>query len=193
MKDKKEDLEALRTELENGLRFLHTLGMQSKIDLIDLTTRVLAITEVLISSGHLDLRAYEQRRELIAKRETERMASANHVAVILQEAKDKYTLSDLPDLDCKSLHHLCRGRCCVMSFHLSRQDLDERIVQWEYGNPYHIRQRENGYCVHWVPDTYTCGIYEFRPAICRTYDCRNDDRIWKDFERRILADELKPD
>ena len=192
MKDNEKDLESLRAELEDGLRFLHTLGMQSKIDLIDLTTRVLAITELLISSGHLDLRAYEQRRELVARRETERMASANHVAVILQEAKDKYTLQDLPDIDCKSLYHLCRGRCCVLNFHLSHQDLQERIVKWEYGSPYQIRHGKDGYCVHWEPETFTCGIYEWRPTICRTYDCRKDERIWKDFERGILAEGSSP-
>lgn len=167
---------------------MHTLGMQSKMDLVDFTNRVLAITELLIASGHLDLRAYEQRRVLVAKREADRLEREGHVYVMLTDAPDKYALTNLPDLDCKLLHHLCKGCCCVMSFHLSRQDLDERIVQWEYGNPYHIRQGKNGFCVHWVPETHSCGIYESRPALCRTYDCRKDERIWKDFERGILAE-----
>jgi hypothetical protein len=32
-------------------------------------------------------------------------------------------------------------------------------------------------------------VYEHRPAICRTYDCRKDPRIWIDFEKRIPAPE----
>jgi hypothetical protein len=31
-------------------------------------------------------------------------------------------------------------------------------------------------------------VHGQRPEACRVYDCRNDKRIWKDFEKRILAD-----
>jgi hypothetical protein len=32
-------------------------------------------------------------------------------------------------------------------------------------------------------------VYANRPTICRTYDCRNDARIWADFD----AYEINPD
>jgi Fe-S-cluster containining protein len=36
-----------------------------------------------------------------------------------------------------------------------------------------------------------CSIYAQRPVPCRAYDCRNDKRIWADFERRIPSPELE--
>lgn len=30
-------------------------------------------------------------------------------------------------------------------------------------------------------------MYAARPAVCRSYDCRDDPRIWSDYARRIPA------
>jgi len=69
------------------------------------------------------------------------------------------------------------------------QDLDEGTVKWDYARPYMIRKKPNGYCIHHEASTGRCGVYEKRPGVCRTYDCRNDKRIWQDFEFRIPAAE----
>lgn len=177
-----------REELEQGLRFLHVLGMQSKVDLVALNTRVLALVEQLVAAGTLDLRAYEQRQQTVAEREAQRMNAEGHVRVVVGEEEDKYALKELPDIDCAARLPLCKARCCTLSFALSFQDLDEQVVRWNYRAPYQIRQREDGYCVHNDCATKTCQVYTQRPAVCRTYDCRSDARIWKDFEARIPAD-----
>lgn len=179
-----------RIELERALRFLHTLGMQSKIDLVDWLGRVLALIESLIANGTLDLRDFEARRTRVAKREGERMDREDHVHVALNDVPDKYALADLPQIDCAARVHLCRARCCALSFPLSVQDLDEHVVRWDYGRPYQIRQRADGYCVHNGAGDRFCGVYEHRPAVCRAYDCRADARIWKDFAAGIVADDL---
>ena len=175
-------------ELEEGLRFLHTLSMQSKMDLVGLNSRVLALIEQLVASGALDLRAFDERRKLVAEREAKRMTDEGHVRVLVDQTPDKYALADLPEIDCHARLHLCKARCCALSLALSFQDLNERVVQWDYARPYHIRQREDGYCVHNNCQTRGCEVYEHRPAVCRSYDCRNDARIWKDFANRIPAD-----
>jgi len=187
--DKQEStLDERRAEVEQGLRFLHTLGMQSKIDLVGLSSRLLALIEELVASGTLDLRAFEERHQTVAEREAERMTKEGHVQVIVDNTHDKYALTDLPQIDCQARLPLCQARCCTLGFALSFQDLDERVVQWEYGTPYHIKQRKDGYCVHNSCETRTCQIYDQRPAVCRTYDCRKDERIWRDFDKRIPAD-----
>ena len=175
-------------DLEDGLRFLHTLSMQSKMDLVGLNSRVLALIEQLVASGALDLRAFDERRKLVAEREAKRMTDEGHVRVLVDQTPDKYALADLPEIDCHARLHLCKARCCALSLALSFQDLNERVVQWDYARPYHIRQREDGYCVHNNCQTRGCEVYEHRPAVCRSYDCRSDARIWKDFANRIPAD-----
>jgi Fe-S-cluster containining protein len=53
-----------------------------------------------------------------------------------------------------------------------------------------IRHDSDGYCHHLERQTTCCGIYAQRPIVCRAYDCRNDKRIWADFERKIVSPEL---
>lgn len=171
-------------DIENALRFLHLVDMETKARVAELSATVNALVETLIGGGQVPLETYEKRKRLTMVREDERAAGEAGVAVA--NIPDKYALRDLPQIDCASLLPLCRARCCTMSFPLSVQDLDERVVRWNYGSPYNIARREDGYCVHHEPGR-GCGVYPHRPGVCRTYDCRRDRRIWIDFEKRIPA------
>jgi hypothetical protein len=93
---------------------------------------------------------------------------------------------------CAELIPLCGGRCCGFDLWLSSQDLDEGVVAWERGQPYRIRRGDDGRCVHQCGDG-GCGVYQHRPATCRTYDCRNDPRVWIDYEARVPAPLGVPD
>lgn len=96
---------------------------------------------------------------------------------------DKYALHDLPRIDCEARLSLCQARCCTLSFALSRQDVLEGLLRWDKRLPYRIARADNGYCVH--NQRCVCEVYAQRPAPCRSYDCRQDPRIWIDFEQRI--------
>ena len=99
---------------------------------------------------------------------------------------DKYTLSDQPILDCDARKHLCKQKCCTLIFALTEQDIREGIVKWDPVKPYRIMRNEKRYCVHL--EDGRCSIYENRPAVCRRLDCRNDPRMWIDFEGLIPAE-----
>jgi Fe-S-cluster containining protein len=77
--------------------------------------------------------------------------------------------------------------CCKLDVPLSTQDLDEGVLRWNYGRPYLLAHRDDGYCTHNDAATGGCTQHARRPAICREYSCRDDHRIWADFDRRILA------
>ena len=175
----------VRNDLDDGLRFVHVMNMQVKHDLFEAATRLTALMEELVSKGKLDLSSFEARRERIRTRETERQKLQAHVSVA--DLVDKYAMTGLPDIDCPSLIPLCKARCCKLYFPLSFQDLDEGKIEWDYALPYVIRRRPDGYCVHADAGTLACTAYEHRPAACRKYDCRNDKRVWIDFEKRIPA------
>lgn len=177
----------LRYDLEAGLRHLHLMSMQTKHDLIDVTSRLFALIEELIASGQIDLRSFDERRLRLRQKEDGRLQERAHVMV--DNTIDKYQLKGLPQIDCKSRLDLCKARCCKLPFPLSFQDLEEGITKWNYSSPYLIRQKDNGYCLHHDCNRGRCLIYENRTSSCRTYDCRNDKRIWIDFEKRIPAPE----
>jgi hypothetical protein len=105
--------------------------------------------------------------------------------VYLSDGGDKYALGiEHAPIDCDARLSLCHAACCRLRVPLTRQDLDEGIVQWDGDQPYLNRRQPNGYCVH-CDSSRRCTVYEQRPGLCRTYDCREDGRIWVDFDHRI--------
>lgn len=112
--------------------------------------------------------------------------------VMLGPGEDKYDLpaEDLPDIDCAARIPVCKAACCSLRFPLGEQDVLEGVVQWELVNPYLNRQGEDGACIHCDPESKACGVYEYRPVTCRTYDCRGDSRIWNDFDAWEVNPEL---
>lgn len=170
-------------DLARALRFVHLVETQSQARIADLNATVYALVETLIADNKLDVERYQQRRHLKVLKEQER--DKELAGVTLTDCPDKYALAQLPEIDCQALLPLCKARCCTMAFPLSVQDLDERVVSWDYGRPYVIARGADGYCTH--HDGRGCGVYDQRPAVCRTYDCRGDKRVWLDFDKRIPA------
>jgi Fe-S-cluster containining protein len=178
--------ETLRDDLNAGLRFAHKMGEQTRRSVDETALSVFALLEELMERGAVEAAEHARRTTVAQTNEMKRIE--DHVHIRIENTVDKYTLGPLPDIDCEARMPLCRARCCTLHFPLSKQDLSERVVKWDYLRPYIIRQRESdGYCVHNDPATHGCTVYERRPAVCRTYDCRKDKRIWVDFEKRIPA------
>jgi len=175
----------VRNDLDDGLRFVHMLGMQVKHDLFETSARLGALVEELVANGHIDALALDERRARIRDREAPRQVERAHVQVA--DLHDKYDMQGLPEIPCAELIPLCKARCCKLAFRLSFQDLDEGVVEWDYAMPYVIRRRPtDGRCVHQGAEG-ACGVYDKRPASCRKYDCRSDPRIWADFAKKIPA------
>lgn len=101
---------------------------------------------------------------------------------------DKYNVEGA-DIDCAARLHLCGARCCRLEASLGQQDLDERELEWETQRPYVIKRAEDGYCTY-LGDNGGCTCYEKRPTVCRVFDCRNDKRIWQDFDKMIPTEDV---
>lgn len=99
---------------------------------------------------------------------------------VLGAAVDKYAVENA-DVPCAENLKWCKAICCSLVVHLSPQDLDEGVVQWDAARPYWIAHA-HGRCAHFADG---CTIYPQRPAPCRSFDCRADTRIWLDYARRI--------
>ncbi len=178
--------DSLRSELEEALRFLNHNKLSDRLDRADLAATLTALVETLVAHGLLPQAEYERRRERAL--DVQKQLLEDQPEVRFAKAVDKYALEDLPDIDCAAILPVCKARCCTLSVYCSAQDLDERVVHWDYSRPYRLRKRDDDYCVHSEPETRSCGIYDKRTAVCRSYDCRVDKRIWVDFDKSILAE-----
>ncbi len=105
--------------------------------------------------------------------------------VQLSTVTDKHSVTGI-DVDCESLVHLCKARCCSFKVILSEEDVVEGRLQWKLHEPYVLERRADGYCTHLDGDG-GCTCYGARPATCRSYDCRGDRRVWLDFDARRPA------
>jgi hypothetical protein len=76
----------------------------------------------------------------------------------------------------------CRAVCCALVVHLGPDDRAAGIVTPDPDRP-DLLAHKDGICVH--NEAGACTVYEHRPAPCRTFDCRRDTRIWRDYARRI--------
>jgi Fe-S-cluster containining protein len=194
-----------RRDFERAIRALHASDLDMRDALLKLAAHVVSLTDELTrrldnvepepappntpanQSGHTveeTVAAYmPQTLDQIRARDT----LANQRVSIDIEDVSKYD-AESASPPCDELLAICKARCCTLTFSLSTEDLDEGVIRWDYGQPYLIRQRaSDGYCVHNDPDRQGCTVHHYRPRVCRVYDCRKDERIWSDYEKRILA------
>ena len=108
------EVEALRHDVEAGLRFLHLLSMQMKKVLFDSASQSAALIEELTTSFGLDHARLDARQNDCREKEYQRIRE--HAYVQIDDTYDKYALKELPEIDCVSRIHLCRARCCSFTF-----------------------------------------------------------------------------
>jgi Fe-S-cluster containining protein len=102
---------------------------------------------------------------------------------------DKYRFEHEAKVDCQSRLHICKAICCKIPFALSRQDVDEGIIRWDFGRPYLIAHDADGYCAHMDRENYLCFVHKHRPVPCRGFDCRENEKwhVWLDMRQIPLT------
>ena len=167
---------ALRRTAELARRALDASAqIQQELDTL---VQVLGFTGT-IKPAHVEL----------LKRASRSTTAALTPPIELSGVTDKYEIVG-DDIDCAARLHLCKARCCSFGVKLSRQDLEEGEVQWEIDHPYRLPRRDDGYCMYLARTGERaggCTNYQHRPATCRSYSCRDDARVWIDFEAMIPA------
>ena len=71
------------------------------------------------------------------------------MGVVYQKPEqDKYSFEGGAGIDCENRLHLCQAACCKLPFALSKQDVEEGVVRWDFSAPYLIAHGPDGYCQH---------------------------------------------
>jgi Fe-S-cluster containining protein len=184
-------LEGLRNDVAEGLMFSHCRENANTSKVLEVASFSYALIELLMERGLISVEELDQRKREVGGRLVEKFAEKGMGVALTDDEQDKYAYEGAVEIDCENRIPLCRGACCRLSFALTVQDLEEGAVKWELGRPYMIRRSADGYCHHLQREDKRCGVYERRPIICRSYDCRKDKRIWADFENRIVSEDLE--
>jgi Fe-S-cluster containining protein len=153
------------------------------------SAHIYSLIELLLAKGIIGIEELEERKKIIEKRLEDSYKKAKIGVRLQQNEVDKYKITEEVKIDCENRKHICRAACCRLTYSLSVQDIYEGI-RWDLGKPFLNARGPNGYCVHLRPDVLECSIYEQRSASCRNYDCRNDKRIWLDFDKMVINPQL---
>lgn len=176
----------LVAEITRGLVYTHNRANANTVEVHQTRATIYALVELLVDGGLIDLEILEARQSDIGQRLREQYL-ARGMSVAMQEFESsKYDFQDGADIDCNNRLPLCQAACCRLPLALSKEDVQEGIVRWDLAQPYMIAHDADGYCVHLDRGACSCTIYDQRPIPCRGYDCRQDQRIWLDFEKRVV-------
>ncbi len=174
------------SDVVRGLVYMHNRANTNTAQIHQANATVQAVVELLIERGILDRETLEARRQEAAEKLRRRYVERG-MAVAMQEFKvSKYTFQGGAEIDCENRVRFCKAACCRLPLALSKEDVQEGIVSWDLGQPYMVARDGDGYCVHLKQDSCRCNVYAHRPIPCRGYDCRKDQRIWLDFEKKVV-------
>lgn len=177
-------------DMLRGLIYAHNRANANTSEVHEANATLRALVELLVEQGLVDGEAFKTRCQQ-ASEELRRSYVERGMAVAMQEfGVSKYEFEGGAEIDCASRLHLCKAACCRLPFALSKEDVQEGIVKWDLGQPYINARDEEGYCKHRDRGTCRCTIYHHRPIPCRGYDCRQDKRIWRDFENHVVNPDL---
>jgi Fe-S-cluster containining protein len=183
--------EELREQMAEGLMYAHSRANANTSKVLEVASFSYALIELLSERGLISIEELDERKKTVGQRLVEKFVETGMGVALTKEEQDKYSYRSEARIDCGNRLHLCRAACCRLRFALSVQDLEEGAVKWDLGHPYMIRHDTDGYCHHLDRRSHGCGIYENRPLVCRAYDCREDKRIWADFESKVVSPELE--
>lgn len=174
-----------RGELIQGLLYSHTRSNLNTIEAHQARAGVEALVELLVERGVVDREQYEAHRVRADERLRATYVEQGMAVAIQEHETSKYDVPDPVSIDCENRVQLCKAACCRLSFALSKEDVEEGVVRWNLGHPYFIARTSDGCCAHLDPSSRSCGVYEQRPIPCRKYDCRTDERVWLDFDKKV--------
>ena len=184
---------AVPPELSRGFRFLHKQINETTKKTLQSTSFLYALIDILTDKGIITIEELDERKKEIAANLVTQHAKSGIGCLYQDPEMDKYSFEGEADVDCGDKMRHCRAICCKIPFALSRQDVEEGIVRWDFGRPYVIAHGDDGYCVHLDRETYRCTVHEHRPVPCRGFNCRDSKRwnIWEDAECTSLEPELQ--
>ena len=183
----------LRRQVAEGLFYTHVRLSQGTNKTLENSVFLYGLIELLCEKGIITIEELDERKRLVGDRLIAQLKEQGLGVMLQDPEQDKYAFEGEVMIDCENRLHLCKASCCRLKFALSKQDVHEGIVQWDFGYPYMIAHGKDGYCTHMEQGTCRCTVRENRPVPCRGYDCRNDNRIWLDFENKVVNPNIHRD
>ncbi len=123
-----------------------------------------ALIELLNEKGLISIEELDERKKQVAERMVKKFAESGIRLMYQDPEYDKYTFEHKTQIDCQNRLPICKAICCKFPYALSRQDVDEGLIRWEFGRPCLIAHGADGYCVQFRSQDVP--VYSLRPSPC---------------------------
>ncbi len=143
-----EALLKIQNELSSGLLYTHTRINNNTKKTLESTSFLYALIELLEEKGLLSIEELDEKKKHVAERLVRKFTESGIRLMYQAPEYDKYTFEHEAQVECQSRLHICKADCCKLPFAISKQDVEEGIIRWEFGRPYLIAHGDDGYCVH---------------------------------------------
>lgn len=179
-------------EVAGGLLYTHTRINDSTKKNLEAASFLYALIELLSEKGVILIEELDERKKQVSERLVKKFVESGIGLLYQDSEEDKYAFERGACVDCRDRLNICKAVCCKFPFALSRQDVEEGIIHWEFGRPYLIAHSTDGYCTHLDRKTYSCTVYNNRPLPCRGFDCKDNEKwkVWLDHGRMNINYEL---
>lgn len=181
-------LENMINDFSDGLRYTHARLTYNIQHTLKNASFLYALIELLDEKKILAIEELEEKKKKVAEQLIQKFEDSRIGLLYQEPEEDKYTFQSRKKTDCESRLPVCKAVCCKIPFALSKQDVEERAIRWEFGRPYLIAHGDDDYCVHLDKNVYRCTAYDHRPVPCRGFHCIENERwpVWKDYEGQIM-------
>jgi len=180
-------------DIANGLKYTHHRINANTSKLMESTSFLYALIELLNEKGLLTIEELDEQKKQIAERLVKKF-EASGIGLMYQEPEfDKYSFNHESHVNCQERLATCKAICCKFPFALSKQDVEEGIIRWDFSRPYLIAHDTDGYCVHLDRETFQCSVRDFRPVPCRGFNCQENQKwpVWSNFEQMIINPDIE--
>ena len=186
-------ISSIEDDLSSGLLYTHTRITDNTKKTLESASFLYALIELLSEKGLITIEELDERKKQVAERLVKKFTESGLGLMYRDPEYDKYTFEHAVEIDGSTRFEVCKAACCRLPFALSRQDIEEGIIRWEFGRPYLIAHDRDGYCVHLDKRSYQCSVYEQRPVPCRGFNCSNGDkwRVWLDYQGLMMNPEFE--
>lgn len=108
---------------------------------LEVTAFAYALIELLMEKGllteeELNEEELNERKRQVCQRLVEKFREAGMGVMSQDPEQDKYTFKGGVKIDCESWVHLCKVACCRLAFALSKQDVEEKVIKWDFEHSY---------------------------------------------------------
>ena len=171
----------------------HTRVNDNTKKILESTSFLYTLIELLSERGIIPIEELDDWKRQVAERLVSKFTESGLGLMYQDPEYDKYGFLHGSAVDCERRLPVCHAACCRIPFALSRQDVEEGIIRWEFGRPYLIAHDAEGYCVHLDRKAYRCMAYDHRPVPCRGFNCSNGDKwkVWLQYEGLMMNPEFE--